>query len=67
LDKNGQKIVDGLKKRKLVNVATIKSYKVTKGENFQPERQKLETDLNAEMLRTGAWKETKFKKYNFNA
>jgi len=28
---------------------------------------KLETDLNAEMLRTGSWKQANFKNYNFNA
>ena len=28
---------------------------------------KLETELTADMLRTGAWKNEKFKKYNFAA
>jgi len=40
---------------------------VTKGPNFAAERVKLETELTADMLRTGAWKETNFKSYNFNA
>lgn len=56
-----------MKKRKLVNVVSQKYYKVTKGENFQVERVKLETDLTADMLRAGTWKDAKFKKYNFNA
>lgn len=56
-----------MKKRKLVNQISLKSYKVTKGANFQPQRQKLETDLTADMLRSGAWKEAKFKNFNFNA
>lgn len=66
-DKHDKKIVDGLKKRKLLNVISQKSYKVTKGTNFQKERKKLETDLTADMIRTGAWRETQFKKYNFQA
>jgi phenylalanyl-tRNA synthetase alpha chain len=56
-----------LKKRKLAAVNTSKSYKVTKGTEFAPERVKLETNLTADMLRTGAWKDTKFKKANLNA
>jgi phenylalanyl-tRNA synthetase alpha chain len=46
---------------------THKSYNVTKGKNYAPQREKLETTLTAEMLRTGAWKDTKFKKTNLNA
>lgn len=44
-----------------------KSYKVTKGSNYQPTKVKLETQLTAEMLRSGSWKETQFKKTNLNA
>ena len=36
LESNDKKIVDQLKKRKLVNVVSAKSYKVTKGVNFAP-------------------------------
>jgi phenylalanyl-tRNA synthetase alpha chain len=50
-----------------VNVVTQKHYKVTKGTNFAPVRVKLETDLTADMLRSGAWKDTKFKSFNFNS
>jgi len=66
-DKHDKKIVDGLKKRKLLNIITLKSYNVTKGPEYQTTRVKLETQLTAEMLRTGAWKDTKFKKTNLNA
>jgi phenylalanyl-tRNA synthetase alpha chain len=59
--------VDKLKKRKLVVVATQKTYAVTKGTNFAPVRQKQETDLTADMMKSGAWKEKRFKSYNLNA
>lgn len=59
--------VDKLKKRKWVNVATQKTYAVSKGSNFAPVRQKQETDLTVDMLKTGAWKDKRFKSYNFNA
>ena len=67
IERHDKKVVDLLKKRQLVNVVTHKFYKISKGENFQLERVKLETDLSADMLRSGAWKDAKFKKYNFNA
>lgn len=56
-----------MKKRKLLNVVSQKSYEVTKGSNYAPERVKLETTLTADMLRSGAWKDAKFKKINLNA
>jgi phenylalanyl-tRNA synthetase alpha chain len=62
-----KKVAEQLKKRKLINVVTQKSYKVTKGPNFAPMRAKLETDLTADMIRSGAWKDAKFKKFNLNA
>ena len=34
LEQHDKKVVDQLKKRKLVNVVSQKYYKVTKGENF---------------------------------
>lgn len=67
LEAHDKKIVDQMKKRKLINVVTNKSYKVTKGANFAPKRQKMETDLTVDMLRSGDWKDAKFKKFNFNA
>ncbi len=67
LEAHDKKVVEQMKKRKLINVVTNKSYKVTKGSNFAPQRQKMETDLTVDMIRSGAWKEAQFKKYNFNA
>lgn len=66
-EKHDKKIVDGLKKRQLLTLQSKKTYRVTKGPNYMPKRQKLETQLTADMLRTGAWKDTQFKKYNLNA
>ncbi len=60
-------MIDQLKKRKLVNVLSQKYYSITKGQNFNEVRVKLETEITAEMLRTGSWKDAKFKNYNFNA
>lgn len=65
--KHDKKILDGLKKRKLVSIAVAKSYFVTKGDKFKPLKQKLEINLTAEMLRTGSWRETEFKRPNLNA
>jgi phenylalanyl-tRNA synthetase alpha chain len=40
---------------------------VNKGSHFAPVRQKQETDLTVEMLKSGAWKDRRFKNFNFNA
>ena len=66
-DDKDKKALDQYKKRKHLNIKSVKSYKVTKGPQFATERTKLETELTAEMLRSGAWKDQKFKKYNFGA
>mmetsp|Transcript_100480 Transcript_100480/g.138492 ORF Transcript_100480/g.138492 Transcript_100480/m.138492 type:complete len:225 (+) Transcript_100480:411-1085(+) len=62
-----KKLIDGIKKRKLINIVSKKSYEVTKGSNFALQRVKLTTDLTADMLRSGDWKNQQFKSYNFNA
>ena len=67
LDDHDKKVVDMFKKRKLIQQSTLKSYRVTKGENFAPVKEKLEMNLTADMLRTGSWQTTKFKKTNLNA
>lgn len=67
LDDKSKKEVENLKKRKQVNVVSLKSYKVKKGVNFAVERKKLETDLTVDMLRSGSWKDSKFKNFNFSA
>jgi len=66
-DDHDKKLLDAFKKRKLVNVVSHKSYTVTKGPKYEPTRSRLETQLTAEMLRTGEWKTAKFKKTNINA
>lgn len=57
LDSHDKKMVDQYKKRKHLLVKSAKSYSVQKGSNWALERVKLETELTAEMLRTGAWKD----------
>mmetsp|Transcript_12986 Transcript_12986/g.18197 ORF Transcript_12986/g.18197 Transcript_12986/m.18197 type:complete len:503 (+) Transcript_12986:68-1576(+) len=55
-----------LKRRKLINQAVRKSYKVTKGSEYSLERKKKTADLTKEMLDSGEWKNATFKSYNFN-
>mmetsp|Transcript_16787 Transcript_16787/g.20506 ORF Transcript_16787/g.20506 Transcript_16787/m.20506 type:complete len:510 (-) Transcript_16787:126-1655(-) len=54
-----------LKRRKLINLVTRKSYSVTRGPQYSPKRVKKAADLTKEMLESGAWKTTAFKEYNF--
>ena len=42
-DDHDKKLVDAFKKRKLVTIVSMKSYKITKGVSYQPTRAKLET------------------------
>jgi len=57
-----------LKKRKLIEVKTVKYFVVTKGEDFALELKDTgATDLTHEALRSGKWKEQTFKPYNFAA
>lgn len=56
-----------LKKRKLLVEVVVKSFNVRKGSNFSTTIEKLETDINAEMIAKGTWKNKQFKDYNFNA
>ena len=67
LEAHDKKAVENYKKRKHLNVKNVKSYKVSKGANFALERIKFETELTAAMIRSGAWKDAKFKNYNFNS
>lgn len=48
-------------RRKLIH------YKAGKGPEFALEVKTYETDLTAEMLQSGAWKDASFKQYNFAA
>jgi phenylalanyl-tRNA synthetase alpha subunit len=61
------KIIADLKKRKLLKMQKVISFRISKGAKFALEMVKEETDLTAEMLASGAWKTATFKPYNFNA
>jgi phenylalanyl-tRNA synthetase alpha chain len=61
------KILADLKKRKLIKMQKVISFRLRKGPNFALEIVKEETDLTSEMLASGAWKEANFKAYNFKA
>jgi phenylalanyl-tRNA synthetase alpha chain len=61
------KEMQALAKRKLVTNEKWKTFKLTKGPKFALERKKAATDLTAEMLQKGTWKNEEFKEYNFNA
>ncbi|VDK36804.1 unnamed protein product [Gongylonema pulchrum] len=70
-DKNTQsadvKVVQELKKRKLITEISIKSYLVRKGQAFSTVLSKPEVDLTADMISSGSWRTKAFKKYNFDA
>ena len=67
-DENIQvKFLQELKKRKLVQESTYKSFVVRKGENFTLSPEKAETDITAQMIKDGSWKNKTFKEYNYNA
>ncbi|KAL4787400.1 tRNA synthetases class II core domain (F)-domain-containing protein [Aspergillus varians] len=61
------KLLAELKKRKLVTVKKVVTYKFSKGPKYAKELVKEETDLTAEMLQNGSWKTAHFKPYNFKA
>ncbi|KAK0733871.1 tRNA synthetase class II core domain-containing protein [Lasiosphaeria miniovina] len=61
------KVLAELKKRKLVKMQKVISFRIHKGPKFALEIAKEETDLTADMLVSGAWKTATFKPYNFKA
>lgn len=61
------KVVAELRKRKLITLQKISTYKISKGPKYSKEFVKEETDLTVEMLASGAWKTVKLKPYNFKA
>lgn len=61
------KTLADLKKRKLVRMQRIITFKIQKGEKFALEIPEEATDLTADMLASGAWRTTTFKPYNFRA
>lgn len=62
-----EKVVAALKKRKLLAPETWKTFRLGKGPRFARERVKEATDLTAEMIAKGTWREVPFKPYNFAA
>lgn len=61
------KVVNELKKRKLVKVHKAFHFKISKGDKFALEIAEEKTDLTADMLQSGEWKTANFKPYNFKA
>ena len=61
------KVLSDLKKRKLITLQKVITFKIAKGPNYATEFTKEETDLTADMIANGAWKTVKLKPYNFNA
>ncbi|CAG9324124.1 unnamed protein product [Blepharisma stoltei] len=65
--RNEEVKIDELRKRKLIDNVKRSYFVIRKGPNFAPHRQKPEAELTYDMVRTGNWKTTTFKEYNFNA
>ena len=61
------KVLNDLRKRKLITLSKVVTFSFSKGPNFTTTFQKEETDLTADMLASGAWKDVKLKPYNFKA
>ncbi|ELT94602.1 hypothetical protein CAPTEDRAFT_178565 [Capitella teleta] len=61
------KQISEFKKRKLISEVKVNAFSVAKGNNFRTTLEKAETELTAEMLQTGSWKEKTFKPYNLSA
>ena len=58
------KIIADLKKRKLLKMQKVISFKIQKGAKFALEMTKEETDLTADMLASGSWKSATFSESN---
>ncbi|KAK0636857.1 phenylalanyl-tRNA synthetase alpha chain [Bombardia bombarda] len=61
------KILADLKKRKLIRMQKIISFKIHKSAHFALAIPEEATDLTADMITSGAWKTATFKPYNFKA
>ncbi|ODV95443.1 hypothetical protein PACTADRAFT_50163 [Pachysolen tannophilus NRRL Y-2460] len=62
-----KKELNELKKRKLITLNKILSFKVTKGEEFALEIESYETDITSDMIVNNTWRNAKFKPYNFQS
>lgn len=63
----GEKALADLRKRKLITQKKGQWFTVQKGSKFSTSIVKPETDLTADMIASGSWKTSVFKKYNFEA
>ncbi|ERF70038.1 hypothetical protein EPUS_03590 [Endocarpon pusillum Z07020] len=61
------KVIVELRKRKLISLHKVSTYKISRGPKYSNQFVKEETDLTADMLASGAWKTVKLKPYNFKA
>ncbi|XP_020090920.1 phenylalanine--tRNA ligase alpha subunit, cytoplasmic [Ananas comosus] len=61
------KVVNDLKRRKLITKHTWRGYSLRKGPKYVSKRKKAATDLTREHLQRGDWKDLEFKEYNLNA
>jgi phenylalanyl-tRNA synthetase alpha chain len=64
---NDPRVLSDLRKRKLIEMKKAISFKFSKGPKYTTKFVKEETDLTADMLASGAWKDVKLKPYNFKA
>ena len=64
---NAERRVAELKKRKMLGSRKLLHFDVRKGPEFALTVQKLETDLTAEMLASGSWRNAAVKRYNLDA
>ena len=62
-----EEILEELKRRKLLNVNTIKYYQIAKGVNYSSTKQDFTSELTADMLRDGSWKDKNWKKINIKS
>ncbi|OBZ76084.1 Phenylalanine--tRNA ligase alpha subunit [Grifola frondosa] len=65
--KSGEKALAELRKRKLIVQRKGQWFSVYKGSHFSTSTAKPETDLTVDMLNSGSWKTSTYKKYNFEA
>ncbi|KAJ7765014.1 phenylalanine-tRNA ligase [Mycena maculata] len=65
--KSGEKNLADLRKRKLIVQRKGQWFTVHKGSDFSTSTAKPETDLTVDMLTSGSWKTSTYKKYNFEA
>ncbi|KAI2607690.1 tRNA synthetases class II core domain (F)-domain-containing protein [Hypoxylon fragiforme] len=61
------KLLADLRKRKLIRMQKIISFRIHKGPKFALKIPEEATDLTADMITTGSWKTATFKPYNFKA